>query len=95
MLLCAVGDIHGAIDRMYEDILAFETVLGMRFAWILHVVDFGIWPDPLRSDYYLMSTSFAVAAEPPPMRGHAAASARVHGCSGRRRTPQEPRFPYP
>jgi len=49
----------------------------------------------LRSDYYLVSTSFAVAAEPPLMRGHAAASARVHGCSGRRRTSQEPRFPCP
>lgn len=50
MLLCAVGDIHGAIDRMYDDILAFEAVLGMRFAWILHVGDFGIWPDPQRID---------------------------------------------
>lgn len=32
----------------------------------------------LRSDYYLVSTSFAVAAaEPPPMRGHAVASAHA------------------
>jgi hypothetical protein len=33
----------------------------------------------LRSDYYLVSTSFAVAAEPLPMRGHAAASAQAVG----------------
>ena len=49
-LLCAAGDIHGAIDRMYDDVLAFEAALGMRFAWILHVGDFGIWPDPSRID---------------------------------------------
>ncbi len=50
MLICAVGDIHGAMDRMYEDVLAFEQHLGCRFDWILHVGDFGIWPDPERLD---------------------------------------------
>jgi hypothetical protein len=50
MILCAVGDIHGAIDHMYEDVLAFEEALGVRFAWVLHVGDFGIWPDPDRID---------------------------------------------
>jgi hypothetical protein len=50
MLLCAAGDIHGAIDRMYDDVLAFENVLGKRFEWVLHVGDFGIWPDPNRID---------------------------------------------
>lgn len=50
MLLCAAGDIHGAIDRMYEDILTFEATLGERFDWVLHVGDFGIWPDPNRID---------------------------------------------
>jgi Calcineurin-like phosphoesterase len=50
MLLCAAGDIHGAIDRMYDDVLAFEVALGIRFAWILHVGDFGVWPDPKRID---------------------------------------------
>ena len=25
MILCAAGDIHGALDRMYEDVLAFEA----------------------------------------------------------------------
>ena len=50
MLLCAAGDIHGALDRMYDDVLSFETALGAQFAWILHVGDFGIWPDPDRID---------------------------------------------
>ena len=50
MLLCAAGDMHGAIDRMYDDVLSFEAALGVRFAWILHVGDFGVWPDPSRID---------------------------------------------
>src|SRR5689334_1955822 len=28
MFICAAGDIHGAIDRMYDDVLAFEASLG-------------------------------------------------------------------
>jgi len=50
MLICAAGDIHGAIDRMYDEILAFEGSLGVRFDYVLHVGDFGIWPDPNRID---------------------------------------------
>ena len=50
MILCAAGDIHGALDRFYQDILDFEQTLGLRFDWILHVGDFGIWPDPNRVD---------------------------------------------
>lgn len=50
MLLCAAGDIHGAMDRMYDDVLALERVLGKRFDWVLHVGDFGVWPDPSRID---------------------------------------------
>jgi len=50
MLVCAAGDIHGALDRMYEDILAFEASLGVRFEHVLHVGDFGLWPDPDRVD---------------------------------------------
>jgi predicted phosphodiesterase len=50
MLICAVGDIHGLMDRMYADVLAFEEHLGRRFDWVLHVGDFGIWPDPGRVD---------------------------------------------
>lgn len=50
MRLCAVGDTHGAIDRMYDEILAHERDLGVRFDYVLHVGDFGIWPDPSRVD---------------------------------------------
>ena len=50
MLICAAGDIHGAINRMYDEILVFEGTLGMRFDYVLHVGDFGIWPDPGRID---------------------------------------------
>ena len=50
MLLCAAGDIHGAIGRLYDDVLAFENALGRRFEWVLHVGDFGVWPDPDRVD---------------------------------------------
>ena len=44
MLICAAGDIHGAMDRLYHDVLALEAALGMRFDYMLHVGDFGIWP---------------------------------------------------
>ena len=50
MFICAAGDTHGAIDRLYDEVLAFEESLGVRFAWVLHVGDFGIWPDPTRID---------------------------------------------
>jgi hypothetical protein len=38
------------MDRMYEDVLAFETALGVRFEWVLRVGDFGVWPDASRVD---------------------------------------------
>lgn len=50
MLICAAGDIHGAINRFYDDVLTFEISLGVTFDWVLHVGDFGIWPDPERID---------------------------------------------
>jgi hypothetical protein len=50
MFICAAGDIHGAMNRLYVDILAFEKALGVRFDYVLHVGDFGIWPDPNRVD---------------------------------------------
>src|SRR5216683_7233148 len=50
MLICAAGDIHGAMDRLYQDVFAFEASLGVRFDYVLHVGDFGIWPDPSRID---------------------------------------------
>jgi Icc-related predicted phosphoesterase len=50
MLICGAGDIHGALDRLYEDVLAFEASLGLRFESVLHVGDFGVWPDATRID---------------------------------------------
>jgi len=50
MLICAAGDIHGAMDRLYQDVFEFEASLGVRFDYVLHVGDFGIWPDPNRID---------------------------------------------
>jgi hypothetical protein len=50
MLLCAAGDSHGAIDRLYADVLAFEGALGRSFDHVLHVGDLGVWPDPRRID---------------------------------------------
>lgn len=49
-LYCAAGDVHGALDRLYADVLAFEAALGETFDHVLHVGDFGIWPDPDRLD---------------------------------------------
>ncbi|WP_189047687.1 hypothetical protein [Micromonospora sonchi] len=28
MIPCAAGDIHGALDRLFEDVLAFEESFG-------------------------------------------------------------------
>jgi hypothetical protein len=39
MFICAAGDIHGAMDRLYDDVLAFEEALGVRFDYVLHVGD--------------------------------------------------------
>lgn len=50
MFICVAGDIHGAMDRLYEDVLAFEESMGARFDYVLHVGDFGVWPDPDRVD---------------------------------------------
>jgi predicted phosphodiesterase len=50
MFICVAGDIHGAMDRLYGDLFAFESSLEVRFDLVLHVGDFGIWPDPSRID---------------------------------------------
>ncbi|MBW1806612.1 MAG: metallophosphoesterase family protein [Deltaproteobacteria bacterium] len=50
MFICAAGDNHGAIDQLYSDVIAFEESLGVRFDYVIHVGDFGIWPDPDRID---------------------------------------------
>jgi len=38
------------MNLLYEGVLAFEIALGLRFEWVLHVGDFGVWPDPARID---------------------------------------------
>jgi predicted nucleotidyltransferase len=38
------------MNRLYDDVLAFEASLGVRFDYVLHVGDFGVWPDPNRVD---------------------------------------------
>jgi diadenosine tetraphosphatase ApaH/serine/threonine PP2A family protein phosphatase len=50
MLFCEAGDIPGAMDRLYQDVSRFEALLGVRFDHVLHVGDFGVWPDPTRID---------------------------------------------
>jgi Icc-related predicted phosphoesterase len=50
MLVCAAGDIHGAIDQMFDHVLQFEQQLGVSFDVVLHVGDFGAWPDPGKLD---------------------------------------------
>ncbi|HMI91379.1 MAG TPA: metallophosphoesterase [Polyangiales bacterium] len=50
MIICAAGDIHGAIGRLYDDVLEFERSLGLKFDAVLHVGDFGVWPDRERVD---------------------------------------------
>jgi predicted phosphodiesterase len=50
MIICAAGDNHGAIDRLYSDIHNFENALNVRFEIVLHVGDFGIWSDVTRID---------------------------------------------
>jgi len=50
VILCAAGDIHGGLERMYAGVIAFEAALGVRFDWVLHVGDFGVWPNPDRVD---------------------------------------------
>jgi predicted phosphodiesterase len=50
VILCAAGDIHGALDRMFTDISAFEIALSVRFDWVLHIGDLGLWPDATRVD---------------------------------------------
>jgi predicted phosphodiesterase len=50
MILCVSGDIHGALERMYADVADFERSLKVRFEALLHVGDFGVWPDPEKID---------------------------------------------
>lgn len=48
MLICAVGDAHGELDAMYAAVEALESEVGRPVACVVHVGDFGVWPDPSR-----------------------------------------------
>jgi predicted phosphodiesterase len=50
MRFCVAGDAHGRLNEMYDDVLAFERHLGLRFDAVLHVGDFGIWPNAASLD---------------------------------------------
>lgn len=50
MILCVSGDTHGALERLYADVDDFERSLKVHFEALLHVGDFGVWPDPERVD---------------------------------------------
>jgi predicted phosphodiesterase len=50
VLICAAGDIHGAMERFYSVVLTFEAAVSAHFDWVLHLGDFGIWPDPEKID---------------------------------------------
>ncbi len=50
MILCASGDTHGALERLYADVAEFERSLKIRFEALLHVGDFGVWPDADKVD---------------------------------------------
>ena len=49
-MICVGGDIHRRITDFYDGVLAFEEALGCAFSAVLHVGDFGVWPDPQRID---------------------------------------------
>jgi hypothetical protein len=50
MYICAAGDIHGAMNKLYDEVQDFEASLGIRFDFVLHVGDFSVWPDPTKID---------------------------------------------
>jgi len=50
MLIAAVGDAHGEFESMYAAVLALEAQVGRAVAYVLHVGDFGVWPDPAHLD---------------------------------------------
>lgn len=50
MLICAVGDAHGEFEAMYAAVEALESQVGRRVACVVHVGDFGVWPDPKHLD---------------------------------------------
>ncbi|RZD14672.1 MAG: hypothetical protein EVJ47_05770 [Candidatus Acidulodesulfobacterium ferriphilum] len=50
MNICVAGDVHGRIDKFYENIRDFELKLKISFDVVLQVGDFGIWIDEKNHD---------------------------------------------
>ncbi|MCL4322168.1 MAG: metallophosphoesterase [Deltaproteobacteria bacterium] len=50
MNICVAGDVHGRIDKFYENIRDFELRLKINFDIVLQVGDFGIWIDEKNHD---------------------------------------------
>jgi|GEM_PF-1525615 len=50
MLVCAVGDCHGQLDTMYEQVFEMERKFGRQVELVVQVGDFGIWPEPENVD---------------------------------------------
>jgi hypothetical protein len=50
MYVCAVGDIHGNIIQMYDEVRSFEKDLGVYFSYVLQVGDFGVWTKQSKLD---------------------------------------------
>lgn len=65
MLLWIAGDPHGRLHRMYSsDISAFEGELRLPFDVVLHVGDFGIWPNASAHDWATGDTTAPASALP-------------------------------
>jgi hypothetical protein len=45
MLIAAAGDAHGEFDGLYDAVARLEEQVGRTVACVLHVGDFGVWPD--------------------------------------------------
>ncbi len=50
MILAVLGDVHGALDAMYEAVRLFEEKHSLRVAGVLQVGDMGVFPDPAKLD---------------------------------------------
>ena len=50
LLICAAGDCHGQLDRMYDTFAHMEATVGRQVDLVLQVGDLGVWPDPDRLD---------------------------------------------
>jgi hypothetical protein len=50
MLICAAGDTHGEMVALYDGVSRLEAEIGRRVDLVVHVGDFGAFPDPAHLD---------------------------------------------